>query len=253
VETLHPGLADPVGRLIIQRRPLRLPLSRGRSHPKARCRRDTLIQRGPSGREERKHRIRVLEIDDEYKVPQSIEAYERHKKEGAVVISLFGTPQTYALTRKLTEDRIPGSSPGFGRADAPDGTRYPYIFPIAASYWSQAAASIKYAKDQLGALEGKKIAYLSSITRPVGSRSPCSKIWPNGPSGTCQFEGAGRRLAVGLVPRTRPSARGGHVDAEERRAHLARGHPGAQWRRSTFARTGSQRCSAPAAPGRPRR
>jgi hypothetical protein len=160
VETLHPGLADPVGRLIIQRRPLRLPLSRGRSHPKARCRRDTLIQRGPSGREERKHRIRVLEIDDEYKVPQSIEAYERHKKEGAVVISLFGTPQTYALTRKLTEDRIPGSSPGFGRADAPDGTRYPYIFPIAASYWSQAAASIKYAKDQLGALEGKKIAYL---------------------------------------------------------------------------------------------
>jgi branched-chain amino acid transport system substrate-binding protein len=106
------------------------------------------------------HRIRALEIDHEYKVPQSIEAYERHKKEGAVVISLFGTPQTYALTQKLTEDRIPGTSPGFGRADAADGTRYPYLFPIAASYWSQAAASIKYARDQLGGLKGKKIAYL---------------------------------------------------------------------------------------------
>ncbi len=106
------------------------------------------------------HRIRAVEVDHEYKVPQAVEAYERHKKEGAVVISLYGTPQTYALTQKLTEDRIPGTSPGFGRADATDGTRYPYVFPIAASYWSQAAASVKYAKDQLGGLKGKKLAFL---------------------------------------------------------------------------------------------
>jgi branched-chain amino acid transport system substrate-binding protein len=107
------------------------------------------------------HKIRALEIDHEYKVPQGMEAYERHKKEGAVVISLYGTPHTYALTQKLTEDRIPGTSPGFGRADSTDGIRYPYIFPIAASYWSQATAAIKLAKDQLGgSLKGKKIAYL---------------------------------------------------------------------------------------------
>src|SRR3989441_13374670 len=68
------------------------------------------------------HKIRAVEIDHEYKVPQGVEAYERHKKEGAVVISLYGTPHTYALTQKLTEDRIPGTSPGFGRADATDGT-----------------------------------------------------------------------------------------------------------------------------------
>jgi branched-chain amino acid transport system substrate-binding protein len=107
------------------------------------------------------HRIRALEIDHEYKVPQGVEAYERHKKEGAVVISLYGTPHTYALTQKLTEDRIPGTSPGFGRADATDGTRYPYIFPIAATYWSQAGAAVKFAKDQLGGgLKGKKLAFL---------------------------------------------------------------------------------------------
>jgi branched-chain amino acid transport system substrate-binding protein len=106
------------------------------------------------------HKIRALEIDHEYKVPQGVEAYERHKKEGAVVISLYGTPHTYALTQKLTEDKIPGTSPGFGRADATDGTRYPYIFPIAASYWSQGAAAVKFAKDQLKSLKGKKIAYL---------------------------------------------------------------------------------------------
>jgi branched-chain amino acid transport system substrate-binding protein len=107
------------------------------------------------------HQVKVIEIDHEYKVPPAVEAYERHKKEGAVLISLYGTPQTYALTQKLTEDKIPGTSPGFGRADATDGTRYPYIFPIAATYWSQATASVKFAKDQLGGnLKGKKIAFI---------------------------------------------------------------------------------------------
>jgi branched-chain amino acid transport system substrate-binding protein len=106
------------------------------------------------------HRIKALEIDHEYKVPPAVEAYERHKKEGAVLIGVYGTPQIYALTQKLTEDRIPGTSPGFGRADATDGTRYPYIFPIAATYWSQAAAAVDFVKKQLGGLKGKKIAYL---------------------------------------------------------------------------------------------
>ncbi|MGH7267978.1 MAG: ABC transporter substrate-binding protein [Candidatus Rokuibacteriota bacterium] len=106
------------------------------------------------------HKLRALEIDHEYKVPQGVEAYERHKKEGAVVISLYGTPHTYALTQKLTEDRIPGTSPGFGRADSTDGNRYPYVFPIAASYWSQGAAAVKFARDQLGGLKGKKLAFL---------------------------------------------------------------------------------------------
>ena len=106
------------------------------------------------------HMIRVDEIDHEYKVPPAVEAYERYKTEGAVVVALYGTPQTYALTEKLTEDRIPGTSPGFGRADAADGTRYPYIFPIAATYWSQAAAAVQFVKGQLKDLHRKKIAYL---------------------------------------------------------------------------------------------
>jgi branched-chain amino acid transport system substrate-binding protein len=106
------------------------------------------------------HKIKAVEIDHEYKVPQGMESYERHKKEGAVLIGIYGTPHTYALTQKLTEDRIPGTSPGFGSAAAADGQRYPYIFPIAATYWSQGAAAVKFAKDQLGGLKGKKIAYL---------------------------------------------------------------------------------------------
>jgi branched-chain amino acid transport system substrate-binding protein len=107
------------------------------------------------------HRLKVDEVDHEYKVPPAMESYERFKKEGAVVIGVYGTPQIYALTQKLTEDRIPGTSPGFGKAAAADGTRYPYIFPIAATYWSQAAAAVDFTKKQLGgSLKGKKIAFL---------------------------------------------------------------------------------------------
>src|SRR5215470_11357117 len=65
-----------------------------------------------------------------------VESYERFKADGAVSIMLYGTPQTQALTQKLNEDKIPGTSPGFGTSAAANGARYPYLFPIAASYWS---------------------------------------------------------------------------------------------------------------------
>src|SRR5216117_1098908 len=105
--------------------------------------------------------IKALEIDHEYKVPPAVESYERFKKDAAVSILVYGTPQIYALAAKLTEDRIPGTSPGFGSAAAADGTRYPYIFPIAATYWSQGTAAVDFVKKQFGGtLKGKKIAYI---------------------------------------------------------------------------------------------
>ena len=121
------------------------------------------------------HKIRAIEIDHEYKVPPGVESYERHKKEGAVSIDVYGTPHIYALAAKLTEDRIPGTSPGFGSAAAADGQRYPYIFPVAATYWSQAAAAVDFAKKQLGgSLKGKKIAYIF-YDNPAG-REPIQVI-----------------------------------------------------------------------------
>jgi branched-chain amino acid transport system substrate-binding protein len=107
------------------------------------------------------YKIKVIEIDHEYKVPPAMEAHERFKKEGEVLEGIYGTPQTAALTKKLEEDKILGTSPGFGTAAAADGKRYPYIFPIAASYWSQGAAAVAFAKKELGgSLKGKKIAYI---------------------------------------------------------------------------------------------
>src|SRR5262245_4557769 len=107
------------------------------------------------------YQIRVVEIDHEYKVPPAMEAHERFKKEGAVVEFVYGTPHAAALNKKLEEDKILGTTPGFGTAAAADGRRYPYLFPLAASYWSQGAAAVAFAKKELGgSLNGKKIAYL---------------------------------------------------------------------------------------------
>jgi branched-chain amino acid transport system substrate-binding protein len=105
--------------------------------------------------------IKADEIDNEYKVPQAVEAYQRHKQEGAVLMTLYGTPMTVALNQRLEEDKIATTSPGFGIAAAADGSRYPYLFPIAATYWSQGAAAVEFVKNKLGGnLKGKKIAYI---------------------------------------------------------------------------------------------
>ncbi|WP_281017327.1 MULTISPECIES: ABC transporter substrate-binding protein [unclassified Minwuia] len=106
------------------------------------------------------HTIRLVEVDNQYKVPPAVEGYQRFKSEGAVLVGLFGTPITQALTADLQKDKIPATTPGFGTALAADGNAFPYLFPAAASYWSQAGAAVEYAKQQMGGLKGKKIAYL---------------------------------------------------------------------------------------------
>src|SRR5947207_8063870 len=92
------------------------------------------------------YKVKVLEIDHEYKVPPGMEAHERFKKEGAILHGVYGTPHSAAANKKLEEDKILGTSPGFGTAAAADGKRYPYSIPIAASYWSQGAAAVKFVK-----------------------------------------------------------------------------------------------------------
>lgn len=101
------------------------------------------------------------EVDIEYKVPPAVEAYQRYKSKGAVLVSPFGTPMVAALIKTMQEDKVPATSAGFGTAAAANGDKYPYMFPIAASYWSQTAAAVKFAKDKFdGDLKGKRIAYV---------------------------------------------------------------------------------------------
>ncbi len=105
------------------------------------------------------HEVEYMEVEHAYKVDRGVEAYERIKRAGGVATMDYGTPIVYALAPRHMEDKIPGITPGFGRADAADGERFPYIFPVAASYWSQGTAAMKFVKDK-GAKKGSKIAYI---------------------------------------------------------------------------------------------
>jgi branched-chain amino acid transport system substrate-binding protein len=107
-----------------------------------------------------KDTIRAFEIDHGYQVPRSIEAYERMKEAHALTISIYGTPQTKAITPKLEEDHILGTSPGFGSADGANGEKFPYLFPVAATYWSQAGAAVKFVEEQWKGSGQPKIAYI---------------------------------------------------------------------------------------------
>ena len=70
-------------------------------------------------------KIRVLEIDHEYKVPPAMEAHERFKKEGAVLESVYGTPQIAALTKKLEEDKISARRPASATPPPPTASAIP--------------------------------------------------------------------------------------------------------------------------------
>jgi branched-chain amino acid transport system substrate-binding protein len=119
------------------------------------------------------HKLEWIEIEHGYTVDRGVEAYERLKRDGVVGVLDYGTPIVYALTPRHLEDKIPGLTPGFGRADAADGERFPYVFPMAASYWSQMGGALKYLKDQ-GAKKGTKIAFLY-FDNPAG-REPIPLI-----------------------------------------------------------------------------
>jgi branched-chain amino acid transport system substrate-binding protein len=54
-----------------------------------------------------------------------------------------------------------------GRSDAADGSVFPYVLPLSASYWSQAAILIEYIARQEKDLKGKKIAIVH-IDTPFG-------------------------------------------------------------------------------------
>ncbi len=106
--------------------------------------------------------ITFEECETQYNNDRGVECYERLKGNGptgASAFSPFSTGITYALIDRATTDQIPVLSMGYGRADASDGTVFPYVFTLPATYWGQADALIQYISAQEdGNLEGKKIA-----------------------------------------------------------------------------------------------
>jgi branched-chain amino acid transport system substrate-binding protein len=114
------------------------------------------------------HPIEIMVVDHGNQPQRGIEAYERFKSEGAVMVDFFSTPVSRAVVPRALADGINVMSLFHGRTDAADGAVFPTVFPMTPSYWSQATLIVKYIGDQeKGNLKGKKIA-LVAIDSPFG-------------------------------------------------------------------------------------
>jgi branched-chain amino acid transport system substrate-binding protein len=111
----------------------------------------------------------VVDVSDHANdLPRAIEAYERGKREGAVLIDPLSTPVARALVPRALEDKINLVTAYSGRSDAADGTVFPYVLPLSINYWTQAGLVIDYFKKvEKGSLKGKKIVFVH-IDTPFG-------------------------------------------------------------------------------------
>jgi branched-chain amino acid transport system substrate-binding protein len=114
------------------------------------------------------YRFEAMVIDHGNEPQRGIEAYDRFKAEGAVLMDFFSTPVSRAIVPRALKDGQNVLTLFHGRSDAADGKIFPTIFPAGALYWSQAAVILKYISDQeKGNLKGKKVA-LVGIDSPFG-------------------------------------------------------------------------------------
>ena len=105
--------------------------------------------------------IEYEECDTAYNNDRGVECYERLKRPGAAAITPLSTGITYALIERATADKIPVLSMGYGRTAGSDGTVFPYVFTMPATYWSGADIIVNYIAQNEGGYEklnGKSIA-----------------------------------------------------------------------------------------------
>ena len=104
----------------------------------------------------------VYTVGDHGNEPQrGIEGYEKFKREGYVLFDFLSSPVSRAVLPRAMKDGNPMLQTFVGRADAVDGDVFNWIFPMAPTYWGQAANIVKFIEDQAGGdAKGKKVAFL---------------------------------------------------------------------------------------------
>ena len=98
---------------------------------------------------------------------RGLEAYNRSRREGAVLVDFLSTPVSRAAVSRALSDEVVMITALHGRGDASAGETFPYVFPLMATYWSQAAVLANYIEEHEGGLEGKRIAHVY-IDSPFG-------------------------------------------------------------------------------------
>lgn len=109
-----------------------------------------------------------LSVSDTGNQPQrGIEAYNRARRDGAIWVDFLSTPVARAMVNRVLEDEVVMITALHGRGDASDGETFPFVFPLMATYWSQAALLIDFMNQQEGGLAGKNVAHVY-IDSPFG-------------------------------------------------------------------------------------
>ncbi len=113
------------------------------------------------------HTIETIVRDTGNEPQRGIEAYSRARDQGAVLVDFLSTPVSRAMVNRVLDDEIVMITALHGRGDASHGTTFPYVFPMMATYWSQAMVLADYIDREQGGLEGKRIAHVY-IDSPFG-------------------------------------------------------------------------------------
>ena len=113
------------------------------------------------------HPIELIVRDTGNEPQRGIEAYNNAVEQGAVLVDFLSTPVSRAMVPRVLEDEVVMITALHGRGDASAGETFPYVFPMMATYWSQASILAKFIEDHMGGLEGKKIAHVY-IDSPFG-------------------------------------------------------------------------------------
>jgi branched-chain amino acid transport system substrate-binding protein len=103
-----------------------------------------------------------INVQDHGNEPQrGIDCYERLKRDGTMIFDFFSTPVSRAVLPRIMQDGNILVQPLVGRGDAVDGEVFKNVFPLAPTYWGQAANIISYIKKQAGGnLQNKRVAFL---------------------------------------------------------------------------------------------
>jgi branched-chain amino acid transport system substrate-binding protein len=106
------------------------------------------------------------ECETGYATDKGIECYERLKGKGptgAGYFSPLSTGITFALTDKVTADKIPLLTLGYGRSDSRDGAVFPWSFIALGSYWTAADIAVQYIANELGGVDKLKDKKISLV------------------------------------------------------------------------------------------
>ncbi len=105
------------------------------------------------------------ECETEYNASRGVECYERLKSRngGATIVEPVSTGIAYGILDRVSKDKVPLTTLGYGRSDAANGKVFPYVFPLITTYWNQAGAMVVHLGEKAGGmdkLKGKKIVHL---------------------------------------------------------------------------------------------